>query len=76
MEQIPAIVYVDLADEHMTTSYVSPQIEALLGYTPQEYIDDPDLWATMLHPDDRDERARRLPARARLAASRSSSSTA
>jgi diguanylate cyclase (GGDEF)-like protein/PAS domain S-box-containing protein len=54
VEQIPAIVYVDLADEQMTTSYVSPQIEALLGYTQQEYIDDPGLWATMLHPDDRD----------------------
>jgi len=54
VEQIPAIVYVDLADEVMTTSYVSPQIEALLGYTQEEYIDDPALWAAMLHPDDRD----------------------
>jgi diguanylate cyclase (GGDEF)-like protein/PAS domain S-box-containing protein len=54
VEQIPAIVYVDLADEQMTTSYVSPQIEALLGYTQQEYIDDPALWAAMLHNDDRD----------------------
>ncbi len=55
VEQIPAIVYVDVADEQMTTSYVSPQIEALLGYTPQEYVEDPGLWAAMLHPDDREE---------------------
>ena len=55
VEQIPAIVYVDVADERMTTSYVSPQIEAILGVTPEEYIDDPDLWVTHLHPDDRDE---------------------
>jgi diguanylate cyclase (GGDEF)-like protein/PAS domain S-box-containing protein len=55
VEHIPAIVYVDLADERMTTSYVSPQIEALLGITPEEYIDDPDLWVTHLHPEDRDE---------------------
>jgi diguanylate cyclase (GGDEF)-like protein/PAS domain S-box-containing protein len=54
VEQIPAIVYVDIADEEMTTSYVSPQIEALLGYTPQEYVDDPGLWAAILHPEDRD----------------------
>ena len=54
IEQIPAIVYVDVADERMTTTYVSPQIEAILGITPQEYLDDPDLWASMLHPDDRD----------------------
>jgi PAS domain S-box-containing protein len=50
VEQIPAIVYVDLADERMSTSYVSPQIEALLGITPEEYIDDPDMWVTHLHP--------------------------
>ena len=54
VEQIPAIVYVDVADETMATTYVSPQIESLLGITPQEYIDDPDLWTKRLHPDDRD----------------------
>jgi diguanylate cyclase (GGDEF)-like protein/PAS domain S-box-containing protein len=54
VEQIPAIVYVDLADESMATTYVSPQIEALLGITPQEYLDDADLWTRHLHPDDRE----------------------
>ena len=54
VEQIPAIVYVDVADETMATTYVSPQIESLLGITPQEYIDDPELWTKRLHPDDRD----------------------
>ena len=54
VEQIPAIVYVDLADDAMTTSYVSPQICDLLGITPEEYILDPDLWAKQLHPEDRD----------------------
>ena len=53
VEQIPAIVYVDVADDEMSTTYVSPQIEAILGYTAQEYIDDPKLWERMLHPDDR-----------------------
>jgi len=45
VEQIPAIVYVDVADEHMTTTYVSPQIESLLGYTAEQYVHDPSLWA-------------------------------
>ncbi|HYF11178.1 MAG TPA: EAL domain-containing protein, partial [Actinomycetota bacterium] len=54
VEQIPAIVYVDLADESMVTTYVSPQIEALLGITAEEYIADPELWTKRLHPDDRD----------------------
>jgi diguanylate cyclase (GGDEF)-like protein/PAS domain S-box-containing protein len=54
VEQIPAIVYIDVADESMSTSYVSPQIHGLLGITPQEYEADPDLWYKHLHPDDRD----------------------
>jgi diguanylate cyclase (GGDEF)-like protein/PAS domain S-box-containing protein len=54
VEQIPAIVYIDVADETMATTYVSPQIEALLGIKPQEYIDDPDLWTKRLHSDDRE----------------------
>jgi PAS domain S-box-containing protein len=55
VEQIPAIVYVDVADEHMSTTYVSPQIEEILGYSAQEYIEDPQLWERILHPDDRQE---------------------
>ena len=37
----------------MSSTYVSPQIEDILGVTPQAYLDDPDLWSSMLHPDDR-----------------------
>ncbi|MGZ4150146.1 MAG: putative bifunctional diguanylate cyclase/phosphodiesterase [Actinomycetota bacterium] len=54
VEQIPAIVYVDRADAWMQTTYVSPQIERILGVSPQEYMDDSDLWTQMLHPDDRE----------------------
>jgi PAS domain S-box-containing protein len=32
--------------------YVSPQIEALLGFTQQEWLGDPILWYKQLHPDD------------------------
>jgi diguanylate cyclase (GGDEF)-like protein/PAS domain S-box-containing protein len=54
VEQIPAIVYVDVADESMSTAYVSPQIQDLLGISPEEYIADPDLWYKHLHPDDKE----------------------
>ena len=50
VEDIPAIVYIDEIDDEMSTSYVSPQIEALLGVTAQEYIDDPDLWYACCTP--------------------------
>ena len=55
VEQIPAIVYVDIADDDMSTTYVSPQIQEILGYNQQEYIEDPQLWENILHPDDREE---------------------
>ena len=50
VEQIPAVVY---ADDGYTTTYVNPQIEQILGVTPEAYRDDPDLWLEMVHPDDR-----------------------
>ena len=36
------------------TVYCSPQIEALLGYTPEAYERDPRHWVKVLHPDDRE----------------------
>jgi len=35
-------------------TFVSPQIEQLLGYTAEEWIADPGLWARSIHPDDRE----------------------
>ncbi len=54
VEQIPAAVYIDLPDESMTTIYMSPQIINLTGYTPEEWMEDPQLWLKIMHPDDRE----------------------
>ncbi|MDD1759415.1 MAG: PAS domain S-box protein [Methanothrix sp.] len=54
VEQIPAITYTAAIDDESTTSYISPQIEASLGFTPDEYRADPDIWRKRLHPDDCD----------------------
>jgi diguanylate cyclase (GGDEF)-like protein/PAS domain S-box-containing protein len=32
--------------------YVSPQVQDILGFTPQEWCADPEMWAHRLHPDD------------------------
>ncbi len=34
--------------------FVSDASSRLLGYPPQAFLDDPDLWADRVHPDDRD----------------------
>jgi diguanylate cyclase (GGDEF)-like protein/PAS domain S-box-containing protein len=54
VEQIPAITYIADFDERGTLTWVSPQIERLLGHTPEELIADQDLWYRLLHPDDRE----------------------
>ena len=50
VEQIPAVVY---ADNGNVTQYVNPQIEQILGVTPEAYQADSDMWLRMVHPDDR-----------------------
>ncbi len=57
VEQIPAAVYIDEPGAVMNTLYISPQIITLIGYTPEEWIGDPELWLKIMHPDDR-QRAR------------------
>lgn len=33
--------------------YISPQIEAILGFPAERWVKEPDLWSARLHPDDR-----------------------
>jgi PAS domain S-box-containing protein len=52
---LPTVVYMNAMDDAGTTLYISPQIETLLGYTPQEWLADPELWSKTLHPEDRQQ---------------------
>ena len=54
VEQIPAVVYVDPADALGSPLYVSPRVESLLGYAPDEWLADPNLWIERIHPEDRE----------------------
>jgi diguanylate cyclase (GGDEF)-like protein/PAS domain S-box-containing protein len=54
VERLPAIVYSCELGERGRWRYVSPQIEEILGYSPEEWMADAGLWAERLHPDDRE----------------------
>jgi two-component system, NarL family, sensor histidine kinase UhpB len=41
--------------DHMVEEFVSPQVEEVLGFRPEEWMANPRLWIDALHPDDRDE---------------------
>ncbi len=54
VEQLPAVTYMDTADEAMTSIYVSPQVETVLGLSADAFLSD-DAWAAHLHPQDREQ---------------------
>jgi PAS domain S-box-containing protein len=58
VEQLPAIVYTEVADGRSPTGYrdvyISPQTEATLGYTADEWRADPQLWQKVTYLEDLD----------------------
>jgi PAS domain S-box-containing protein len=56
VEAIPAITYVEHATpdapEESRFAFVSPQIEEILGFTPEEALSDPLFFERTLHPED------------------------
>ena len=58
VERVPGVVYVAEAGQHGRWHFVSAKIEELLGYTPDEWVADPTLWMSRIHPSDRDRMIR------------------
>jgi len=54
VEQIPAVTFMGELHADGHEFYVSPHIEALLGFTQEEWLSDPFLWFKQLHPEDRE----------------------
>jgi PAS domain S-box-containing protein len=43
-----------------STQFISPNVQRLLGYSPEEFFRTGDLWRMILHPDDRSVYAQRI----------------
>jgi len=52
VEQVNAITYIAEIGIHGQWYYVSPQIESILGYTPEEWLAIASNWDEHVHPDD------------------------
>ncbi len=48
----PAIIYTTKATGDYACTFVSENLRAIMGYTPQEMTTDPKGWPDHLHPDD------------------------
>src|ERR1700691_2530239 len=53
VEQIPAVIFMAHLDRGIGEAYVSPQIEATLGFSQEEWLEDPIRWYQQIHPDDK-----------------------
>jgi PAS domain S-box-containing protein len=54
VEQIPAVVFTADLDQCIGQAYISPHIEVTLGFTRDEWLEDPIRWYQQIHPDDKD----------------------
>jgi PAS domain S-box-containing protein len=57
VENISEIVYaVDISDDPVAgrVQFVSGRVHDILGYRPEEFLHDPNLWLRIIHPDDLD----------------------
>ena len=52
-QQVPAITYLDAIEGPQRTMAISEQTTTILGYTPEEWYADAELWDKIVHPEDR-----------------------
>src|SRR5215475_13914857 len=53
VDQIPAVVFMAFLDRGISEAYISPQIESILGFSQEEWLNDPVRWYSQIHPDDK-----------------------
>jgi PAS domain S-box-containing protein len=53
VDQMPAVVFMATLEGGIGDAYVSPQIEAALGFSQGEWLEDPLRWYAHIHPDDK-----------------------
>ena len=52
IERLPSITYRAGLGQGGEWTFISPQVEEILGYTVEEWIADSDFWENHIHPDD------------------------
>ncbi|MCK4576252.1 PAS domain-containing protein, partial [candidate division WOR-3 bacterium] len=53
-ENVPAVVYSALPDEQSSNLFVSSKVEELTGYNAEQFLQSPELWDDIIHPEDRE----------------------
>jgi len=54
LKSTTTITYTCEAEAPFGATFISENVNELTGYTPQDYIQDPNFWASNVHPDDKE----------------------
>lgn len=60
LRTVPVVMYSAKPSGDYGALWVSENIEALTGYSPRGFLDDSSLWASRLHPQDREKTLKRF----------------
>ena len=55
VEGLPAVVYIAEFGKDAAWTYISPKVESILGFSPEEWTGQADLWRERILPDDREQ---------------------
>ncbi|WP_142786335.1 PAS domain S-box protein [Changchengzhania lutea] len=55
LKSTTTITYTCEAKAPFGATFISENVNELTGYTPQDYISDPNFWASNIHPDDKEK---------------------
>ncbi len=55
VETVPDIIYTATATNNFAAAFVSPALTQILGFSPEEFVTDPDGWVTSIHDEDREQ---------------------
>ncbi|WP_413160169.1 CheR family methyltransferase [Capilliphycus salinus ALCB114379] len=61
LNNTPAVIFSCKPEGDYAATYISPNIKTVLGYEPEEFLNNSDFWVTNLHPDDCDRILTGLP---------------
>lgn len=62
LSSVPSVVWEAWGkpdEDSQSINFVSSYVEQMLGYTREEWLSTPNFWLTIVHPDDKEEAARR-----------------
>ena len=54
-ENLPLLTWLSAPGDRSSCVYISPQVEAMFGYSPAEWSAEPKLFSRLLHPEDREK---------------------